>query len=123
MPAAIAGIPAWKTLQNAATSGNGSSADITGAQRVLLFVRPSGTVTGGAITFEISRDEGVTWAEVASAAGQQADSAAATGSLSATVAWVYKIANISGPCKLRARISTNVTGGGNVSVYAIPVGQ
>lgn len=123
MPAAIARIPVWTRLQNAATSGNGSVADITGAQRVLLFVFPQGTITGGALTFEISRDEGVTWAEVPSAAPHLADSAMSLGTRDVSFAWVYKIANISGPCKLRARISTNVTGGGDVSVYAIPVGQ
>lgn len=96
----IAGL-ARHTLQLAATTGNGAEADLKGAsQHVTLYVTGSAGVGAGAIQPESAPTPGYTgtWA--------------AHGSPIAVAADTTKIVQIVGSLGVvRARISTNVTGG------------
>lgn len=102
-------IPAASTLQagGGTLTGNGTSLDLGGAHRAVLFIATT-TGTAGIFTFEHSFDGGQVWSqcnEVRDAAA--ADSAAAiTATAAGQADKLLKVDPHNGPCLLRARIST-----------------
>lgn len=114
------------TMQNAASAvGNGTSLTLTGAQRGILFITIGGTVTGGDLTFEESKDGGSEWS---AATGVQnftvADGGAEITTLAATAApAVVKVGLKTGPRLLRARISTALAGTSpTITVRGVAIG-
>jgi hypothetical protein len=92
-------------LQNAQTTGNGSAIDARGNGREHTFyIVGAGTVSAGAVQLETARttDYSGTWAPLGAAI---------------TVTAAANVVQITG-CflALRARISSNITGGGSVTV-------
>jgi hypothetical protein len=92
-------------LQSAATTGNGNAVDARGNGREHTFyIVGAGTISAGAVQLETARttDYSGTWAPLGSA-------------LSVTSA--ANVVQITG-CflALRARVSTNIAGGGSVTV-------
>lgn len=119
-------MPAPTTMQNAASAlGNGTSLNVTGATRTILFVTIGGTVTGGVLTFEESKDGGTEWANATDVQDiTVADGGATITTLAATAApAVVKIGTKTGPRLIRARISTALTGTApTITVRAVPIG-
>lgn len=103
---------------NAATTGNGLTVDFGAASNAIAFaVTVAGTITGGAVQFQVSVDN-VTWFTVPSAS---------LTSFTGTAANPFTLPAGPGPVALfvcqntafryaRANVSSNVTGGGTVSV-------
>lgn len=122
MASNAAPIAAPTVLQAANTlSGNGTSVDLTGALRAfLVFTSIAGTA--GVYTFEISNDGGDNWVAanaVRDAAGGDSGAIVASTPAGAPLA-VYKIDQLNGPVKFRARISTNwVTNAPAVTCYTV----
>lgn len=115
------------TMQNAASAlGNGTSLDVAGATRTILFVTTGGTVTGGVLTFEESNDGGTEWAAAdlvqdftVADGGAEITTLAATGAPA-----IVKIGQKNGPRLIRARISTALTGTApTITVRAVRVGK
>lgn len=122
-------IQAATKLQDAAgATGNGTALDVTGAGRVLFYAEGGGTtVTGGTVIFEASVDGGTTWSAltVRNVTGTDSGTALASSTWTASLASaIYKADHQDGPCQVRARIATTITGTGTpvVTVYAIPTG-
>lgn len=92
-------------LQNAATTGNGNAVDARGNGREHTFyIVGTGTISAGAVQLETARttDYSGTWAPLGSPI---------------TVTAAANVVQITG-CflALRARVSTNIAGGGSVTV-------
>jgi hypothetical protein len=92
-------------LQSAATSGNGNAVDARGNGREHTFyIVGTGTISAGAVQLETARatDYSGTWAPIGSPI---------------TVTAAANVVQVTG-CflALRARISTNIAGGGSVTV-------
>lgn len=95
-----------KKLQSLATSGNGNAVQLNGlAREHVIYIYGIGTIAGGAVQLEEAHDKDYTgaWAAIG----------AAVTVVDATV----KIVRITGCIgAVRARVSTNITGGGTVTV-------
>lgn len=93
-------------LQSGATTGNGAAADVNGVGREhVWYIRATGTVAGGAVQIEEAHDPAYTglWSPI----GSPVTVADAT----------VKTVRLTGCAKaVRARISTNITGGATVDV-------
>lgn len=99
-----------RRLQSAATTGNGTPVDCRGLSGEYSFsIEPSGTVSGGAVQFEEAPDVsyGGTWAPIGDAVSP------ATGTL-----FTMKVAG--NFRAIRGRISSDITGGGSVTVRVEP---
>lgn len=126
MSSLAARMPAATVMHNDGTAtANGTSLDVTGALRTILFCFVDGAApTAGVLTFEVSRDGGQTWSainasgEVEDADGANPFSTLAFGSLPSVV----KFARQDGPALIRARISTAFDGGG-VDVLGVAIGK
>lgn len=98
-------------LQSAATTGNGSAADLKGQQRhATVYCEGSGTISGGTVSIEEARSESYsgTWSVVATVPAADVTGGA------------VKAVHIVGTfLAVRARVSSNVTGGGNVTVQLV----
>jgi len=102
--AAMSGVTV--NLQTAATTGNGTVLAIPSSFRYHDFmITGAGVVSAGAVTLETSNDpaDAGTWAALASAVTVQSGVDLLT--------QVVGLLNF-----VRARVSTNITGGGNVTV-------
>lgn len=78
----------------------------------LSFV-PSGTITGGVITFEVSDDFGTTWYPVS---GTRSDGTAYEGTYTLTGATRLWQFNLTGYTNFRARLSTVIAGSGTATL-------
>lgn len=99
-------IGAHVKLQSAATSGTGNAQVLEGKGReCTVYIRGTGTIAGGAVQVEEAHDPNYsgTWAAVGSAQTV----------VDATVKAVHLTGCVGA---VRARISTNITGGGVVDV-------
>lgn len=93
-------------LQDAATTGNGTAVQLDGTGRELVvYIYGAGTIAGGAVQLEEAHDKNYTgtWAAIG-AAVTVVDATVKTTRLTGCVG------------AIRARVSTNITGGGTVSV-------
>jgi hypothetical protein len=98
-------------LQNAATTGNGNAANLMGmSKNITFFIEGSGTITGGTISLESARTKDYTgdWSVIQSVNATDVNSDA--------VKAVHVVGNF---LAVRARISSDITGGGNVSVELV----
>lgn len=97
-------------LQSAATTGNGNVVDLRGlAGKYAFIVKPSGTITGGAVQFEEAPEDDYagTWEPIGSSVSVTTDT--------------LDVQQITGRYRaIRARITSNITGGGSVSCYVEP---
>lgn len=95
-----------RKLLNAVTTGTSTAFQLNGTGRELvLYVYGSGTIAGGTVQLEEAHDKDYTgtWAAIGSAVTVTQD--------------VVKVVRLTGCVgAIRARVATNVTGGGNVSV-------
>lgn len=118
-------IPVVKTIQPGGATltedASTDSFDVSGAQRALIWVR-AGSGTAGIMTFEHSFDNGVSWEQC----NEVLDTLSADGSApvlttpAAPSDVLYKVDPHSGPCLIRARISTAwVTSAPEVRALAI----
>lgn len=97
-------------LQTAATTGNGNAWNFRGQSGEYGFsIQPTGTITAGAVQFEEGPTEAYsgTWAPIDGPITVQ-NGQLTTHKVSGSYQWV------------RARISTEVTGGGSVTVKVQP---
>lgn len=96
-------------LQSAATTGNGTAYDLKGEScEITFYIIPSGTVSGGGVIFETAdtTDYSGTWSPLADAITP------------ATTTMVHR--SFTGAFQaVRARISSNITGGGSISVRLV----
>jgi hypothetical protein len=102
-------VEARYVLQNAATTGNGTAKDLKGNGREHTFyLEPSGTVSGGTVTLETARAEDYsgTWAVIA-------------GPITMATGVTQVVHHTAALLAVRARISSNITGGGNVTVELV----
>lgn len=93
---------------DAATSGTGTAIAFNDCRQVNWYTTTSGTISGGTIIIEHSPDASYagTWTQLDSIAATDADTGAGG------------YGTYPGPIGfLRARISSNITGGGTVTVY------
>lgn len=95
-------------LQDAATTGTGNTWNFRGLGGLYEFtVEPSGTISGGEVTFQAALSTSGPWATIAAAVTP------ATGTLSSVqVQGNYHV--------VRANITSNITGGGNVTCRVSP---
>ena len=97
-------------LQDAATTGNGNEVDMRGQSGAyMLTVVGTGTVSTGAVQWETAPTSGYsgTWSPL--------------GQAITVVSGEVKQQQFTGPLhKVRARLSTSVTGGGSVTVHMQP---
>ena len=98
------------TLQNGSTTGNGNVADMSGqSEYVTLYCAGTGTISSGTITIEEAHTSTYsgTWSQLATVASTN---------ISTAVQAVHLTGNY---LFIRARISNNVSGGGNVTVTLV----
>lgn len=125
------------------TADNTQAADITGAQRILIYVDNTGTLgTAGIDYIQISHDGGVNWTQPSDILAITADDVTGTvlatdGALMAAgvepltaSTQVFKAGPYDGPTAIRVQRKTSpgpgttwVTGSPNVSVVAIGLGS
>lgn len=101
-----------KLLQSAQTTGNGSVYDLGARSLTITFyLTGNGTTSGGEITYETSDDPTYTgtWALLATAVN--ASDVSGNKKKITTVTGCFRI--------VRARISSNITGGGNIDVRVV----
>ncbi len=98
-----------KLLQSAATTGNGVAHDCgSDGAYIGFYIVPSGTISAGAVTYET--------APTSTYAGTWAPLGTAVTAVTDTVQFNTYVAPL---LFVRARISTNVTGGGNLTVHIV----
>jgi hypothetical protein len=92
----------------AATTGTGASVDVGNGNYVTFYVTGTGTITGGTIILEESdlKSYAGTWSQLQSVTASSLSGGVVQAfHFAGAIAWV------------RARISSNITGGGTVDVY------
>lgn len=97
-----------KTLQSAATSGNGSAGSIE--DRGTVYVKGAGTISGGAVVVEEadSEDYSGTWSTIA------------TITASALTGGAAQAVHLDGTYRaIRARVSSSITGGGSITAELV----
>lgn len=106
IPAAAQNLGLRRTLQDTATTGNGTAVDVSKAYAVTIYCDGTGTVSGGVITIEESRDTAYagTWSSVTTITASTLSGGA---DVAIHLSGIY--------VAVRARISSNITGGGTVT--------
>jgi hypothetical protein len=112
--------------EGAVDTGNGTSLTMTGATRGFLVCEhddPDDFSEVGAIVFEESHDDGAVWSAATgvSVLGTDDPSPVVTGVDASAFPAVFKIAQMSGPSLVRARITTAFDE--SISVYGFTVGR